>query len=242
MKLGTYDIPDQRLIPTVFNTLEEISKVKRRERIKSKDLAIFLGFKHGTEPHYYRKLHSLLQYGLLEGKGIFQISELGEKILHPRSEQDKAIALTKSVLGVPLWNEIYQKHGKKPREDNFWAVLLDIAKVDPETAKSNATKILGWYLADIGHVSDEFSEFKEILDSSTETLRDNPTQDRHMSQQMVISKTSSLGQLSVPTMGTIEINDIDTLSIARSYLNVLEKKIKEKQTESTTNKTIEEDD
>lgn len=228
MKIGEFEIPEVRLVPTSVDTLESIYKVKKRERMQSKDLAIFLGFKYGTEPHYYRKVRSLLGYGLMEGKGIFQISELGEKLLHPRDEHEKAFALTKAVLNVPLWKEIYQKHGKKPRDDNFWAVLMDITKADPETAKSNAVKILGWYLADITHISDNPDVNNEPV---AETLRSSDTQYTSMSQQLLQQKElpiSSLGRLTVPNMGTIEINDDDTLIIARSYLNVLEKKIKEK--------------
>lgn len=48
-----------------------------------------------------------------------------------------------------------------------------------------------------------------------------------MSQQMDVSETLSLGQLIIPSMGTIQINDNDTLAIARTYLDILEKKIKE---------------
>lgn len=59
-----------------------------------------------------------------------------------------------------------------------------------------------------------------------------------MSQQMA-PQTSSLGQLTVPTMGTIEINNVDTLTIARSYLAVLEKKIKEQKTEIPNTSNIE---
>lgn len=185
MKIGTYDIPDIRLFPTSVDTLSEIYKVKKREKIPSKDLAILLGFKYGTEPHYYRKIHALQAYGLLDGKGIFQISELGEKILHPRDGHEQAVATTKSVLNVPLWKEIYKKQGKKPRDDNFWAVLVDITKADPATSKSNAVKILGWYEADIGHISDNLVD-QEISSTtpSTETLRSSNTQDNQMSQQM----------------------------------------------------------
>lgn len=232
MKLGAYDIPEQRLIPTVLTTLEEIYKVKKREKIQSKDLAILLGFKYGTEPHYYRKIHSLQEYGLMDGKGIFQISELGEKILHPRDEQEKALVLTKSVLNVPLWKEIYQKHGKKPRDDNFWAVLVDITKVDPATAKSNGGKILGWYEADIGHISDNLVGQEISPQSPTESLRSSNTQSNTMSQQLV--PQDSLGMLTVPEMGNIVIKNEDTLAIARTYLDVLEKKIKTLKT-STNN-------
>ena len=45
---------------------------------------------------------------------------------------------------------------------------------------------------------------------------------------MEMPQVISLGQLTVPSMGTITINDDDILAIARSYLDVLEKKFKEK--------------
>ncbi len=181
MKLGSYDIPDLRLIPTSVGTLDEIYKVKKRDRVPSKDLAILLGFKYGTEAHFYRKIHALAEYGLMEGKGIFQVSELGEKILHPRSDQEKALATTNAVLNVPLWKEIYQKHGKKPREDNFWAVLVDIAKVDPDTAKKYAGKILSWYEQDIAHVSENTIESK---DNESKGLSSNESNIRSMAQQL----------------------------------------------------------
>lgn len=185
MKLGDYEIPDVRLTPITVDTLEEIYKVKKRGKIQSKDLAIFLGFKYGTEPHFYKKIRALIGFGLMNGKGIFQISELGESLLHPRNEDERKSALTNSVLNIPLWKEIYEKHGEKPREDNFWAVIMDITKTDPDTAKKNALKILGWYIADIQHVSNSFISQDETSTSSTETLRSSSTKDNQMSQQMV---------------------------------------------------------
>lgn len=163
----------------------------------------------------------------MDGKGVFQISELGEKVLHPRNDNEKAQALTNAVLNVPLWKEIYQKHGKKPRDDNFWAVLVDITKIDPETAKNNATKILGWFVADIGHVSDDLIGQKiEASNDNIETkgLSSNEPNTRSMAQQLV--PQDSLGMLTVPEMGNIVIKNEDTLAIARTYLDVLEKKLK----------------
>lgn len=244
MRLGNFEIPEVRLIPTTVDTLREISSVKKRSKIASKELAIFLGFKYGTEPHYYRKLHALLGFGLMEGKGIFQISDLGEKVIHPRSDEEKKSALAKAVLNVDLWREIYTVHGKTPREDNFWAVLMDIAKIDPDTAKSNATKILGWYEADVSHIPDDYIINSEPI-TATEDLRSTPTQDIQMSQQVIHKETpvSSMGRLTVPNMGTIEINDEDTLTIARSYLDVLEKKVRQRKTEpeKSTQNIIEEE-
>ncbi|MCJ8306754.1 MAG: hypothetical protein HRU07_06875 [Nitrosopumilus sp.] len=52
-----------------------------------------------------------------------------------------------------------------------------------------------------------------------------------MSQQMEVPQTLSLGRLTVPNMGTIDINDRNTLTIARAYLEVLENKLKENNSE-----------
>lgn len=238
MKLGSFEIPDLRLIPTTVGTLEEIYKVKKRDRVQSKDLAILLGFKYGTEPHYYRKIHALTEYGLLEGKGTFQVSELGEKLLHPRNDLEKEFAKTNAVLNVQLWKEIYQKHGKKPRDDNFWAVLVDIAKVDPETAKTNASKILRWYLEDIGHVSeDALTEQKQEQTPSRDESKGlslNASQSNQMSQAMMTGNMpeDSLGRVALAKGGYIDVIDETTLEIAKSYIKVFEQKIKEKNRKS----------
>lgn len=192
MKIGSYDVPDIRLMPTTVTTLEEIYKIKKRARVPAKDLAILLGYKWGTEPHFYRKIHSLLEFGLIEGKGSYEVSEWGEKILHPRSDQEKALATTRAVLNVPLWKAIYEKHGKKPREDNFWAVLVDVTKVDPDTAKTSASKILRWYAEDIAHVSESslpiqlevVGEHTLTPTDETKTLSSKEGYTKPMSQQL----------------------------------------------------------
>lgn len=228
MKLNTYDIPDMRLIPTTVSILEEIYKIKKKARVPSKELAILLGFKYGTEAHFYRKIHALSEYGLIEGKGIFEVSDLGEKILHPRSEQEKALSITTAVLNVPLWKEIYQKQGKTPREDNFWAVLVDITKVDPDTAKTHASKLLKWYQEDIGHVSDHLvgqnMETQEGMESKT--LSSNGTNTRSMSEQLLLpTDPNALGVLSVKGIGNIDLTDEDSITLAESALKILRKKL-----------------
>lgn len=61
----------------------------------------------------------------------------------------------------------------------------------------------------------------------SKTIRSSLMCNNQMLQQMDVSETLSLGQLIIPSMGTIQINDNDTLAIARTYLDILEKKIKE---------------
>ncbi|MCJ8306741.1 MAG: hypothetical protein HRU07_06805 [Nitrosopumilus sp.] len=174
MKLGDYEIPEIRLMPNAITVLDEIYSVKQRNKVLSKDLAIHLGFKYGTESYFYRKLKTLLSYGLLEGKGSYQVSELGESLLQPRTDKIKEIAKTKAILNVELWKAIKEKVGKIPREGNFWSVLVDITKVDPNTAKKEQAKILKWYLEDIELISEDLIE--------SELNIDNSTKDQHLSQ------------------------------------------------------------
>lgn len=188
MRIGNFEIPELRLIPTAVAILEDIYKIKKRERIQSKDLAILLGHKYGTETHFYRKVRTLEEYGLLEGKGSFQITELGERLLHPRDEIEKQSARTKSVLNVPLWKEVYDKQGKSPRDDNFWAVLVDITKTDPDTAKGLSSRILKWYQEDIAHISAELINTDKNIEQGTQTqdLRSITTKDNlGMSQSLL---------------------------------------------------------
>ena len=217
MRIGIFNIPDMRLIPTTVATLDEIYKVKKRDRIKSKDLAIFLGYKYGTEPHYYRKIHALTGFGLLHGQGIFHISELGETILHPRDETTKKEALTEAVLKVKLWKEIYDKQGKNPNENNFWAVLMDITHVDPDTAKSIAAKILSWYTKDMEYVSDECA-LKNNSASESEDLTSNSYQDESVSQQSLALQQKSQDNES------IQFGEI-SLSLPKKNLKIQWKKL-----------------
>ena len=82
------------------------------------------------------------------------------------------------------------------------------------------------------------------FDSNKESkhLFQNKPQNNQMSQQIEMPQTSSMGQLTIPTMGTIQINDNDTLTITRTYLVVLEKKMKESKKEPEKVENIEPQD
>lgn len=199
MKLGDYYIPEIRLMPNAVDLLDEIYKVKKCKRVLSKDLAIQLGFKYGTEGHFYRKLKTLTSYGLLEGSGSYQVSKLGESLLHPKTDQIKEIAKTKAVLNVRLWQLIKDKVGTNPKVDNFWSVLVDITKVDPITAKKEQSKILKWYTSDMELITDSLIGIELDGDNSNEDFS---------KKQDVGSNLSSSKKLEVD-------EDIETISFDR---------------------------
>lgn len=230
MKIGSFEVPELRLIPIGIEILEEIYKIKHKERVNSKDIAILLGYKYGTEPQFYRKLKTLIAYGLLEGQGSYQVSNLGETTLYPKSDEQREFTRTKAVMNVKLWEEIYKKHGITPRQDNFWAVLNDITKISPDKAKSIHGKIYKWYTDDMAYVVKSLVD-KEEFDTSmgSEGLISTDTNKRLVQGQLIPLQTNALGTLVAQNIGTIEINDKDTLSIAQSYLNVLKKKIEERE-------------
>ena len=47
--------------------------------IQSKDLAKLLGYKYGTEQSLFKKINSMLAYGILEGRGIVECFKIGRK-------------------------------------------------------------------------------------------------------------------------------------------------------------------
>lgn len=215
MKVGSFEVPDFRLIPNTLNILEEIYHTKHQDRVQSKQLSILLGYKYGTESHFYRRLRSLLEYGLLEGSGTYQVSELGEKILHSRTEQEKELCKTRAVLNVSLWKAIYDKHGKTPRQDNFWAVLNDIAKISPDKAKELESKLYKWYTEDIAHLNEDLVK-ANLSDQyiKSKPLRSSDAQNQLMSQQILN-----------PSLGIIP-NNFEKLEFGKTTLVLPRKDLK----------------
>ena len=190
MKVNSFEVPELRMVPTALEILEEIYKVKHKERVGSKDMAIIWGYKYGTESYFYRKLKALQSYGLVEGQGNYQVSELGEQILYPKTDDVRGFSRTKAIMNVKLWKEIWRKHGKTPRQSNFWTVLNDIAKIPPDKAKSLQDKIYKWYIEDMAHVVDRFIEQESLESGQGKDLRSTNTNEEQM-QQLVPPQISN---------------------------------------------------
>lgn len=190
MQLGSFEVPEIRLVPSCMIDLKKIYDVQKTKEIKSSDLSTLLGYKYATNTQFYRRLNSLVSYGLLDGRGTYRISELGQHLLFPEGEGDKTESMlrTKAVLNVPLWKALYEEYKKSPPLENFWVKLKNITGSEPERAKTLEQQIRNWYLEDIAHVSESELAKTSALDSKGEPkdLSSKDSNTKSMSQQLVV--------------------------------------------------------
>ena len=135
-----------------------------------------MGYKHATATPFYHRLNSLVAFGLVEGRGNFRITALGQKILFPESTEDDEINKSKSILKVPLWKELYGIHKKQLPVDKLWVDLKNIANVDPDVATKSEETIRKYYNEDISYLSEDVTSINGRQD--TETLRSSSTKNK----------------------------------------------------------------
>lgn len=227
MQLGSFEVPEKRLIIHAIPDLKLIYDSVKTGEIKSADISSLFGYKHPTATPFYHRLNSLSSFGLLEGRGKFRITTIGKDLLFPESDEHDKKSKNKAILHVPLWKSLYAKYKKDLPAENFWVQLKNITGVQPDEAKKVESEIKKWYGEDIVHVTEELVSTDQ--DSQTKGLSLTGTTKGQMQGQLVPPQTSALGTLVAQNIGTIEINDKDTLSIAQSYLNVLKKKIEKRE-------------
>lgn len=152
MQLGTFKIPEIRLDIILSETLDKIYKSVKTEEIQSKDISVLLGYTHGTERGLFQKINSMLVYGVLEGRGVYNITKLGEDLLFPEPDKKQSLT-TKAIMNVKLWKELFAINEKELPNEGLWIQLKNIAEVDPPTAKKLEKKIFNWYNEDMKFVS-----------------------------------------------------------------------------------------
>lgn len=182
MDLGSQYIPDKRFSQALID-LKLIHDRRRMEETRSSDLSALFGYKHPTATPFYHRLNSLIAFGLVEGRGNYKITELGQKILFPENEQEDKSNKTKAVLTVPLWKELYHRYKKSLPTDKLRVDLKNIIGLEPDKAQEVEEQIKKWYNEDIVYVSD-------LVDNTAnmETLRSGMTNIQSMPQQLVQSK------------------------------------------------------
>jgi hypothetical protein len=158
LRIGSYEIPEIRFVSGALNDIKKIyDSVKSVDRqIHANDLAILLGYRTPTSGGFYRRINSLISYGLLEGRGRFRVTKVGEDILYPSGEEQKSLLLRESILRVSLWNELYKKY-KKNLPDNFWLGIKELTGVSSAEAQTVEKEIRRWYLQDIEPITEEVS-------------------------------------------------------------------------------------
>lgn len=204
MQLGTFKIPEIRLNIILSETLQKIYDSVKVDQIQSKDLSTLLGYKHGTEIGLFKKINSMLAYGVLEGRGTYNITKLGENLLFPEPEQESHLKI-QALLNVGLWKELFKKNKKELPKDGFWIQLKNITDVDPATAKKVENKIANWYTEDMELVSDDLEFIKENSDQQPKTIRSSSIQDNQMSQQIESSKLNNSSDIEILSFDRFQV-------------------------------------
>ena len=198
MRIGSYEIPEIRFNSGAFNDIKKIyDNVKSVDRqIHANDLALLLGYKTPTSGGFYRRINSLISYGLLEGRGKFRVTKNGEDILYPPDEERRKQLLRESVLRVSLWNEFYNKF-KRNLPENLWLEIKDLTGVSSAEAQSVEKEVRRWYLNDTEQIAGEH----KLLNLS-EKLHEE------LDGELIEDTNRASKYQSIQTIGSIEIEEI----------------------------------
>ena len=236
MKLGSFLVPEMRLDELLASTLSKVYNSSKTEPIQSKVLSELLGYKYGTETTLFKRINSMLAYGILAGRSVYNVTKLGENLLYPENEMKKKQLTTQAIMNVELWKKLYEKHGKNPPKEGLWVSIKGITDVDPATAKEYENRVYIWYMEDMAQLSEEHLEQKPMVTEESKGLSSKEDNIIQMSQSLMTEpiQNNAFGRVALTKGGFVDVIDEDTLEIAKSYLKVLEKKIKEKRTKESS--------
>jgi Mn-dependent DtxR family transcriptional regulator len=205
MQLGVFNyIPETRLVPTALNDIKKIyDQTTNKDKIELNEIASILGYKQPKGGAFYRRIQSLIAYGLIEGRGVFKITELGKDMAHSFDDYYQRKELyRKSVLNVPLWNELY-KMFQKNLPENIEESLQKITGAEPLEVKRVEKDIRRWYEEDIKLIPDEKLQpvgktvelsynTIEVLKKSSDNLIKQAYEIRKMAEQLEATIKSTL--------------------------------------------------
>lgn len=232
MKLGECWVPEISY-DECLTVLKTIYDTRQRSPTMAKDVAIMLGYRYGSEAHFYRKIKALQLYGLIENQGGHRVTDLGEKILNLKNAVEKNAALKKSILNIPLWNDILETYGKNPRKDNFWANLMNMTKATSDQCKKISDRIYVKYITDMNRFSNDEKEITETLEDeegaqTSENIEEIKKRALSNERPVVDLTKGEKGILVIPDIGDTIILDEDTIELAIHSLNILKKRLNEK--------------
>jgi len=152
MRVGNYTIPDLRLSPILIEATRKIYETYQNQEVSdTKTLALLLDHKSEKSGAFLAKMTFLRAYGLIEGRGAVKVSQIGKDITFG-TDEEKAEAMKKAILSIPLWNELYAKFGANLPSENFWAQLRQIAMIEAPEAQKVADVVIKTYLEDIRYL------------------------------------------------------------------------------------------
>lgn len=157
MELGAYKIPDIRLYPNAINDVKQIVE-HTTDTLDRRDIAKLWKYVSPSTQIFYKRLKSLVYYGLVDGnQGQYRVTALAKDIYRPDDESHKKILYSKAVRNVPLWNELYKKFKKNPTE-SIYVQLKTITGAEPQEIEKVERQIRKRYLEDMALLSEDLIE------------------------------------------------------------------------------------
>ena len=88
---------------------------------------------------------SLKNYGLTEGRGTLRTTDLAEKLVNPKNDQELLQTKEQIFKRIELWVKIRKDYGDKALSSDFWAYLAEKLPVDRTIAQAKSKKIAKLY-------------------------------------------------------------------------------------------------
>ena len=209
MKVGSYEIPDSRLVPSAIADAKKIYDVIKTGQIKTSEIGKVFGYKNYATGVFYRRLNSMVGYGLIKkiSSTSYQITDLGTGLCYPDPAKEQVLK-NRAVLNVELWSKLLEKCGKDLPSNNFWIQLQNIAKMEPQEAQKMESQIKKWYVDDIALVT---------LDPLGHPIIDDGTNNSNPPEQKPDGKDLRLGS---PQIKPEVDEDMETISFDRYQVSL----------------------
>jgi len=88
---------------------------------------------------------SLKNYGLTEGRGTLRTTDLADRLVNPKSEQELLQTKEQIFNRIDLWAKIRKDYGTKALSSDFWAYLAEKLPIDRTIAQKKSEKIAKIY-------------------------------------------------------------------------------------------------
>lgn len=226
-KVGDKDIPKMRLSAALETTKSLYGRFAFDE-IDHDTAARFLNYSNGNNGAYRTKVADLKSYQLLNPntRSKIQVSSLGKSATYSKSEEEKNSAILEAMKSVELYRLIYEKYGSNPPND-LWPDLAQWSGAKPNEAQEIQYEIREAYLADLRNLS--VTAQTELKKSPTIEQWQGQSTEKPFEEEKHSEATSEAPAKLTSKFGTILIVNLDTIDIAKAYLNLIEKELKSKE-------------
>ena len=225
-KVGDKDIPKMRL-NAALDTTKSLYGRFAFDEIDHDTAARFLNYSNGNNGAYRTKVADLKSYQLLNpnSRSKIQVSNLGKSATYPKSEEERNSAILEVIRSVELYRLIYEKYSTNPPND-LWPDLAQWGGAKPNEAQEMQYEIREAYLADLRNLSMTNTVEAKRTHSIEEWQEANvePSTNDNLRPEISGGTPAKL----TTKFGIVLITNLDTIDIAKAYLNLIEKEFKTK--------------